>query len=224
MIGEAVSGVFNYAGQNNANNTNIMLQNKANQFNAKEAEKNRKWQEQMSNTSKQREVTDLKKAGLNRLLASTGGASTPSGGAATGSAAHVENELSGAVSSAVEATKLGLQKRMQGAQLNNMEEQNKLLQDQQKKTRMETFVMSKGVPEADLKNSVYSNLIKPLVDKINSVNKTSAQSPKTLGQQEVDDLIRDAETNRKNKIESQQKTKKQIQQNKNLYDRTLILP
>ena len=224
MIGEAVSGVFNYAGQNNANNTNIMLQNKANQFNAKEAEKNRQWQEKMSNTSKQREVSDLKAAGLNRLIAGTGGASTPSGGAATGGAAHVENALSGAVSSAMEAGKLSLQKRMQGAQLGNMEEQNKLLQDQQKKTRMETFVMSKGVPEADLKNSIYSNLLKPIVDKINNINKTSASSPQALPQHEVDKLIKDAETKHKAKIDEQKRTKKQIDFNKNLYDRSLILP
>ena len=224
MLGEAISGVFNYAGQNNANNTNIMLQNKANQFNAKEAEKNRQWQAEMSNTAKTREVADLKNAGLNRLLAATGGASTPSGGAATGGAAHVENALSGAVSSAMEAGKLSLQKRMQGAQLGNLEEQNKLLQDQQKKTRMETFVMSKGVPEADLKNSIYSNLLKPIVDKINGINKTSANSPKALPQNEVDDLIKKAEQKRLEKVNQEKATKKQIQQNRNLYDRSLILP
>lgn len=46
---------------------------------AKEASKNRKFQERMSNTSHVREVADLKEAGLNPVLSANHGASTPSG-------------------------------------------------------------------------------------------------------------------------------------------------
>lgn len=56
-------------------------------FSRGEAGTNRNWQEKMANTAHQREVADLRKAGLNPLLSGTGGmgAPTPSGNVGTSS-------------------------------------------------------------------------------------------------------------------------------------------
>lgn len=56
------------------------------EYNKKEAERNRKWQEKMSNTAMQRAVKDYEKAGLSPAMMFAGGggnsASTPSGNTA----------------------------------------------------------------------------------------------------------------------------------------------
>lgn len=76
---------FNSAQAKATNEYNTMMWERTAQYNADEAEKNRKWQEYMQSTAYQRQVEDLKKAGLNPILA----ASMNGAGATSGAVSHM---------------------------------------------------------------------------------------------------------------------------------------
>lgn len=86
MLGEIIQGFGNLGGSVISAATTASQNAKDREFNASQAQLNRDWQTEMSNTAYQRAVADMEAAGLNpALIFSQGGsgASTPGGGQAS---------------------------------------------------------------------------------------------------------------------------------------------
>lgn len=127
MLGELLSGgaalvggVLGYEGTKHTNETNQAT-----------AREQMAFQERMSNTAHQREVTDLRLAGLNPILSSHGGASTPAGASWV-----AQNELGGMVSSA-QSTASTVENLKNLRVTNKQITANTELQEQQKKLALE---------------------------------------------------------------------------------------
>lgn len=84
VVGPAISAVAGLIGARQTNSAQDARQQQAQDFNSAEAAANRDWQERMANSAHQREVADLRAAGLNPILSSArSGAATPSGASAS---------------------------------------------------------------------------------------------------------------------------------------------
>lgn len=141
-----------------ANDTNMQLAANANAANAANAKDQMQFQEMMSSTAHQREVADLEKAGINPLLSANGGASTPTGAMATNVAPQVQNPFGGMASTA-----MNVASGLQGMEAKDAEiGYTKAMTE---KAKMDTQVASRGIPEADMKNSIYST-VKPYIQSL----------------------------------------------------------
>jgi hypothetical protein len=101
MIGALLGGALGFIGQQQTNQKNWDIANAANAASAEQASKQMDFQERMRETQYQTAVDDMKKAGLNPMLAYTqGGAGTPTGAMGQVSTAKVGNSIGSALAGA----------------------------------------------------------------------------------------------------------------------------
>jgi len=132
-LDSALSRITRTASENTARSAQLAAEQRdwqerqnalAMQFNAQEAAKSRSWQEYMSNTAHQREIRDLKAAGLNPVLSAMGGngAAVTSGATASGvTSAGAKGEVDTSANSAlvqILGSVLSAQTQLQTANVN----------------------------------------------------------------------------------------------------------
>lgn len=142
IIGGALTGgLLNMFGQTQANAANQSL-----------SQEQMNWQKMMSDTAHQREVNDLRSAGLNPILSVNAGASSPGG-----SAIPMQNTMAGLgtalATGAKDTVDYEMRKEMQNQQIQSMALQNN-------KTRVETALAADELSRASLRNKIWTQVEK----------------------------------------------------------------
>lgn len=182
MFGDIFSSVLGYFGQKQTNSANAYQAAVNREFENVEAQENRDFQERMSSTAHQREVSDLRKAGLNPILSATrGGASTPSGGMGSGSPAVMHNP----VSSAMEGWRTSSENRRRNTENKSTDQKVDILKPAEEFSKAIEGALSGGVKaikeavEGAVKGALEA--VRPATNAVNKVGETVGGAADAVG-------------------------------------------
>ena len=154
--GSAVGGALSGIGSVWASYQNAESQRQANSANIASAREQMAFQERMYGSRYQQQMADMKKAGLNPMLAfSQSPGSAPSGAAGNSSGASVESPISPAITAytAMQTAKANVDVAKTQA-LKNIQDTNTSAA-QEAKLGIETQVIGKDIPKSDIINKLY---------------------------------------------------------------------
>lgn len=212
IVGSSVLGGLGFLGQRSANRANrgiasarnlmeVQEAEKARTFSKEEAQRNRDFQERMSNTSVSRRMADLKTAGINPILAGKYDASSPAGGIGATAKANAhgyehKNEMAPLLSSAM--MMLDVEQKM--AQIENVEANTEFIGNKTDMTEALSTIGSLlgdliSAPASDAKSMIkpsYQSLKNALKGVPQTVGKAGANSAKFINRktQEVGNTYR----------------------------------
>lgn len=179
-FGNVIGGIASAFGQSSANRTNRQIADNTNYANAKQAAEQMAFQERMYDSRYQKTVEDLKKAGINPMLASSlGGGSSPAGASVSAQiGAPSQNILSGvpeAVNSAISARRTNAEIKNMSATNSKIESDTALNKALTETTKRDAMLKSASARAA---NAQANNLELDSVQK--SINNLIDSSPQGL--------------------------------------------
>lgn len=173
-IGNAISPWFSMGWAGISSALSARSQRKANEENIGLSREMMDWQERMANTAHQREVADLRAAGLNPILSATGGRGSPM---PSGSFGDVKSEFQGAEIDGLvplQSAQMMAQTKKTNADADLTREQIRTERKQQKFIEAQTQVTAGGqlgllgtkIPISNIEKRIYNEadkLVAPLV-------------------------------------------------------------